>query len=83
MFKVTLRVRRGGLTMGSFQEELVKLKGRQIKFRDTTCLVNEDFLTGEILDVGRDYVIISVSYPDTQKGKKLYNLANIVWLQVY
>lgn len=69
--------------MDSFQEELVKLKGKEIKFKDATCLANEDFLTGEISEVGSDCVSISVSYPDSQKGNKLYNLTNIVWLQSY
>jgi len=69
--------------MDSFQEELVKLKGEQIRFQDVTCLVTGDFLTGKVREVGSDCVGISVLHPEQQKGNRLYNLTNIVWLESY
>lgn len=65
--------------MERFQEKLIQQKGKQIRFQDVTG----KSLTGEVGEVGSDYVIISVSDPEIEKGNKLYNFTNIVWIQAY
>jgi len=65
--------------MGRFQEELTKLKGKQIKFQDVT---GHSF-TGKVREVGSDCVVILVSNPEKGEDSKLYNLTNIVWVQSY
>ena len=64
--------------MESLQKELVKLKdeGCEIWFADNTC-TGDSYFTGKVLEVGTDCAIIAVN----DKGKKLYNINQIIWLQ--
>ena len=65
--------------MNSFKEEFVRLKelGSYIRFKDTTCRRDEDITEGKVVEVGENCAII-----ETNDGARLYNIRNIVWLQV-
>jgi len=65
--------------MFNFREELIKSKGKRIRFQTVTGQP----LNGEVREVGSDSVLILVSDPEQEKGSKLYNLTNIVWVQSY
>ena len=62
-----------------FKEEFVKLKqaGMYVRFKDVTCQKEEDIVEGKVVEAGEDCAII-----ETNQGARLYNIANIVWLQV-
>ena len=67
------------MPMNSLKEDMLRVKeqGRYIRFKDTSCVSENDVAEGKIVEVGEDCAII-----ETQDGAKLYSLCNIVWLQI-